>query len=183
MLREHTRPPHRFGVTRSAENRAHPPLCAPRGISRIRRAFFASAAESAARYGVHCDRVIVHLWELRQRHPRFRLRQVTNIDDLVHAIACVDESNMAWAELNSFHERGLVSLCRIPSDEITSTIMIRRFFSALRRRHQTLSALNSPSIRDYAGDRPLRTWLNERLNAIRASELHRGRVIKQPYGP
>jgi len=179
MLREQTRPVSRHGENRRAAKRALPK---ERGISRIRRAFFATAAEVAARYGVDGDRVIVHLWELRQHNPRFRLSQVNCLDDLVHAIACVDESILAWAELNSLHERGLVRRCRLPNDEIASTMMIRRLFAELRRRHRLPSGPTCPSLRDYIGDRPLRNWLNDRLNALRARELQKARVLGAPPG-
>jgi len=151
-------------------------------VSRIRRAFFATAADLACRYNVDCDRVIVHLWQLRQHNPRFRLRQVECIDDLVHAVACVDESILAWAELNSLHERGLVRRCRLPNDEIASTMMIRRLFAELRRRHRLPSGPTRPSLRDYFGDRPLPNWLNDRLNALRAREMQRARVLGVPPG-
>lgn len=177
MLREQTRPLSRFGVTRRAAKR---PLPTERGVSRLRRAFFATAAHLACRYNVDSDRVMVHLWEVRQANPRFRLSQVTFMDDLVHAIACVDESILAWAELNAVHERGLVRRCRLPNDEIASTMMIRRLFAELRRRHRMPSGPTCPSLRDYAGDRPLRNWLNDRLNALRAREMQKARVLGGP---
>ena len=132
-----------------------------RGIARLRSAYFAHAGELAARYGVTFDRVIAHLWQSRHRHPRFFLRAVMCLDDLVQALACLDGCGLAWSDLQERHERTLVRRCREGRDETETTVIVRRFIAELRR-----TALNGRcTMLEYLGTRPLRNWLADELNA------------------
>ena len=136
-------------------------------MARLRRAYFAQAGENAARYRVTFDRIIVHLWQARSTNRRTMLRSVSCLDDLIHAIACVDEVGLAWADLAERYERALIRRCRGHQDEIESTILVRRLFADLRRRNREACSMFAPSLRGYMGDKPLRIWLADRLNAAR----------------
>lgn len=163
-------------------------------VSRLRTAFFAHAGELAHRYHITFERLIAHLWRARHAHRRLTLRSVTHVDDLVHAIACIDEVGMAWSDLGERYERALIRRCRGGQDEIEATILVRRLFSQLRCRTQNDSiAPLLPSLRGYAGTRPLRNWLADRLSATRARQATvRSRahstfdsiaLAQQPLGP
>lgn len=137
-------------------------------LSRLRTSFFAQAGEVAHRYHITFDRLITHLWHARRTHRQLLLRSVTHVEDLVHAIACVDGVAMAWSDLGERYERALIRRCRGYHDEIEATIFVRRLFAKLRPRgHDDLLPPLLPSLRSYAGTRPLRNWLADRLNAAR----------------
>lgn len=163
-------------------------------LAALRRAYFAQAAEAAARYHVSFDRIVQHLWELRRRQPHYRLRLTNAVDDLVHAIACVDEVGLAWADLASRFERPLIRRCRQAHDEISATILVRRMFVDLRKSNSSHGSLLLPSMRGYLGDRPLQQWLADRLSVIqtrlaleqvrrkpRASRQHAVRAESAPW--
>jgi hypothetical protein len=114
--------------------------------------------------------VLEHLWETRRWNRRLLLRSVTNIDDLVHAIACIDEVGLAWSDLAERYERTLIRRCRGGQDEIEATVFVRRLFADVRRRNREPFVINLPSLRGYAGTRPLRTWLADRLIAARTRQ-------------
>jgi hypothetical protein len=136
-------------------------------VARLRLAFFAQAGEFANRYHVRFERVLEHVWDARRWNRRLLLRAVTNMDDLVHAIACIDEVGLAWSDLAERYERTLIRRCRGGQDEIEATVFVRRLFADVRRRNREPFVINLPSLRGYAGTRPLRTWLADRLNAAR----------------
>ena len=140
-------------------------------IARLRSAFFAQAGESAARYGISFERVLLHLWEGRRVSGRFQLRHVAHLEDLVHAVACVDDRSLAWADLADQYERALIRSCRGMKDEIDATILIRRLLADLRRGTMIQDFGRGGSLRGYLGTRTLRSWLTERLHALRS--LHR----------
>ena len=138
-------------------------------IRNLRSAFFAQAGESAGRYGVRFERVLMHLWRRRQSNHRLLLRSVVYLDDLTHAVACLDGSGLAWADLADRYERSLIRRCRASLDEIGSTMIVRRLLADLRR----VSILgvqlsHESSLAEYSGTRPLRRWLNDRLMAARS---------------
>src|SRR5688500_17092199 len=81
-------------------------------VSQLRRAYFASGAEHAGRYGVEFARVVAHVWHARRAGRRTPLRRIRYIDDLVQAIACIDDSPQAWTDLAQRYERTLVRRCR-----------------------------------------------------------------------
>jgi hypothetical protein len=131
-------------------------------MTRLRSEYFASAADVAARYGVTFDRLIAHLWHARSFNAHFFLAGVTHLDDLVHAVACVDEVGLAWAELADRYERALVRRCRNGAAEIDATIAVRRMLADLRRHNTRWDAQRFPTLHGYAGVQPLRVWLGER---------------------
>lgn len=133
-----------------------------RSMARLRSEYFASAAETAVRYGVTFDRVVAHLWRARSLNRQFSLRMVAHLEDLVHAVACVDDVGLAWAELADRYERALIRRCRHGVAEIDATIAVRRMLADLRRRNSSPQALRFPTLHGYAGMQPLRVWLGER---------------------
>lgn len=141
-------------------------------VGKLRAAFFAQAGESAFRYHIDFERVLAHLWKARSAHRRLFLQSVKYIDDVVHAIACIDDVGLAWADLGERYERALLRRCRGGQDEIEATIFVRRLFAQLRRRSRddSFPAL-VPSLRSYGGNRPLRNWLADRLSAARARQI------------
>jgi hypothetical protein len=108
--------------------------------------------------------VILHLWQARwhQRQPLL-LRHIAHLDDLVMAVACCGDCGRAWADLIETNERTLVRRCRDCRDELEATVLVRRFFANLRRDALT----GRCALRDYAGTRPLRTWMAEAFHASR----------------
>jgi len=146
---------------------------APRrsAVARLRLAFFAQAGEVANRYHVRFERVLEHLWQSRRTNRRLLLRSVGCVDDLVHAIACVDEVGLAWADLSERYERALIRRCRCSQDEIEATIFVRQLFADLRKRNREDCVAHHPSLRCYAGTRPLRSWLADRLSAARTRKV------------
>jgi hypothetical protein len=148
-----------------------------RGFARLRSAYFAQAADSAARYGVNFDEVVQHLWHARRHHPRLLLRSVRYVDDLVHAIACHNDAGLAWADLFERYERGLIRRCRAASSEVDAVLIVRRLLADLRRSGESSLAAISQRLNDrsiavpaslhtYTGAKPLRLWLHERLEPI-----------------
>ncbi len=153
-----------------------------RSLAKLRCAYFAHAAESAARYGVTFERLLLHLWQARQVNRRLLMRSVVYIDDLVHAVACVDQVGLAWADLVERYERALIRRCRGTQDEIEATLFVRRLFADLKRRNEQPCSPALPSFRNYIGNRPLRNWLADRLNAARSRDNAVPRAIWRPAG-
>jgi hypothetical protein len=134
-------------------------------LQRLRSAYFAQAAESAARYGVSFERVVMHLWQARRLDPRFSLRHVAHVDDLVHAVACVDGDGLAWSDLMERYERALIRRSRGGPGEIDAIIAVRRMLADLRRCHSEMERSAFPSLQHYTGAQELRTWLAQRAAA------------------
>lgn len=145
-------------------------------IANLRCAYFSQAGDSAARYHISFDRILTHLWDARQVNRRLLLRSVACIDDLVHAVACVDDNGLAWADLAERYERALIRRCRNHQDEIGSMMLVRRMYADLRRRSRETCSLHTPTLRSYAGTKPLRNWLADRLSAARTRE-----ALSQPW--
>jgi hypothetical protein len=139
------------------------PRARRRGLARLRCAYFSRAGESASRYGVGFETVVAQIWRARRAHPRLLLRQVAHIEDLVQAIACASGNGRAWADFAEQHERTLARRCRDCRDELEATVQVRKFIATLRR-----DALAGHSMLwNYAGTRPLRTWLGEAFQTTR----------------
>lgn len=141
-----------------------------KSIASLRRSYFAQAAESASRYHISFDRIVQHLWDARRRQPYYRLRATIATDDLVHAIACIDDVGLAWADLGARFERPLIRRCRESQDEISATILVRRMLADLRKSRSDDGSLLLPSLRAYVGDRSLQQWLQERLGVIQTRQ-------------
>ncbi len=139
----------------------HPPPTAS-AVLALRWAYFAHARESVGRYGIAFDRVLLHLWHARRLRRRVPLRAIANIDDLVHAVACVDEMGSAWADLVDRYEAGLIRSSRAVLRGPDAIVFVRRLIAELRRRNTDSPGQALPSLRSYLGTRPLRRWLTDR---------------------
>lgn len=131
-------------------------------LCRLREAYFAEARCSAARYGLSFDRLLVHLWEARRLRRRVRIGSIVYVDDLVHAVACVNEVALAWADLAQRYEAALIHACRRSLEEPDAVIVVRRLFGDLRSRNRDWGDRGLPSLRGYMATRPLKRWLTDR---------------------
>ncbi len=131
-------------------------------VSVLRRAYFAHAAEAAIRYDVAFERLLQHLRAARQHRPHLSLYAVAHVDDLVHAVACVDGLDLAWWDLVERHERALVRACRRWLEETDAVLVVRRLLSRLRRGDDD----RVPSLHSFDGTTSMRRWLGDRLTGV-----------------
>ncbi len=127
--------------------------------SQLRRAYFAHAGELAMRYNVVFDRVLRHLAETRACHPRLERRAIACVEDLVHAIACVDGVDLAWLDLVDQYERPLIRACRQWLDDTDAIVFVRRLLARVRHDPEGQVA----SLASFDGTCSLRRWLGDRL--------------------
>jgi hypothetical protein len=151
------------GATRRPSRRAPR---APRrlALQRLRSLFFQNS-DLAQRYDMTFDRLVAHLWRARRLHPRLLLGSVNCMDDLIHAVACLDNNSLAWSDLPVRHERTMVRRCRDGRDDTETTVIVRRFVAELRR--LCINGRDAAAVcpfGSYAGTRPLRNWLTDQLN-------------------
>ncbi len=132
--------------------------CCRTDESTLRRAYFAQAGDTAARYGVGFDDVLAHLRATRANHVRATLPAVRHTDDLVHAVACVGAIDLAWWDLTEQYERALVRACRQWLEATEAIVFVRRLFCALRRDDDDVQ-----SLRGFDGTRTMRRWLGDRI--------------------
>lgn len=130
----------------------------PATESDLRRAYFAQSGEFIVRYGVSFERVLEHLEEARTHHSRSSAPGIRNIDDLVHAVACVDGLDLAWWDLTEEYERALVRACGQLLEPADAIIFVRRLLADLRR--EVGGVL---SLRTFDGSCSLRRWLGDRI--------------------
>lgn len=128
-------------------------------VSRLRRAFFAQGHDAAMRYRVTLDRVLAHLEDACRHHRRLPIFEVRHMDDLIHAVACVDATDPAWWDLVEGHESALVRASRKWLPPTDAIILVRRLFAELRGDDLT----GVRSLRSFDGTRTLRRWLGDRL--------------------
>ena len=126
--------------------------------SELCRTYFAHAGDYAVRYGVGFDQVLAHVYAARTGRRRRALPRVRYIDDLVHAVACVDDVDLAWWDLTEQHERALMRVCRQWLEPTDAIVFVRRLFTALRR-----DDVDVRSLRAFDGTRTLRQWLGDRI--------------------
>ncbi len=127
--------------------------------SQLRRAYFAHAGELAMRYGITFDRVAQHVRRGWNREPALSIKGVRYAEDLVHAVACVEDVGLAWSDLVDHHERMLIRACRDRLDETDAILVVRRLFVQLRRQSIGASQDRSGSLCEYLGTCSLRGWL------------------------
>lgn len=127
--------------------------------SQLRRAYFAHAGELAIRYGITFDRVAQHVRRGWNHEPALSIKGVRYAEDLVHAVACVDDVGLAWSDLVDHHERMLTRACRDRLDETNAILVVRRLFVQLRRQSIGASEDRSGSLCEYLGTCSLRGWL------------------------
>jgi hypothetical protein len=143
-----------LGPRRAAETRR----CCRATDAELRQAYFSQAGLIAARYGVRFERVLEHLRAARARHPHLAIPVLAHMDDLVHAVACVDGCDLAWRDLGDAHERGLIRACREWMDGTDAIVLVRRLFAELRHQVPGIQPLQT-----YDGTCPLRKWLGDRV--------------------
>ncbi len=137
---------------------AQPQRCCRATDVELRQAYFSQAGLIAARYGVRFERVLEHLRAARLRYPHMAIPVLAHMDDLVHAVACVDGCDLAWRDLGDAHERGLIRACREWMDGTDAIVLVRRLFAELRHQVPGIQPL-----RTYDGACPLRKWLGDRV--------------------
>jgi len=135
----------------------------------VRRACFASAAEALATFRVHPDEILTHLTQAGLAVASRPERVLQHLDGVAHAVACVRGDAAAWTDLANHHGWCLE---RAAMDQfgIEGALAARRFWTDARR--GTLGAPDDrvrddgwplPRLQWYAGLRPLRHWLADRL--------------------
>ncbi len=143
---------------RTARREHNAARCFRKDESELRRAYFAQAGDPAARYGISFDDVFSHLIATRANHTHASLPPVRHIDDLVHAIACVGNVDLAWWDLTEQYERTLVRACRQWLEATDAIVFVRRLFCGLRRDDDDIQ-----SLRGFDGTRTMRRWLGDRI--------------------
>lgn len=154
---------------------------APWHGDRIRQRFFAEAGPLCIRYRIGPDDVVEHYAAARRGLPGRLVSSTIWIEDLVLAAACSRGVSLAWADLVAHLEAPLhvAVATRLPDAEASATVS--RFFDALRRRTAEPTTPvrrgGGPSLREFAGQRSLRSWLVERVfaHASRDRSPHRAR--------
>ena len=139
--------------------------------SQLRRAYFAHAGELALRYGVTFDRVAQHVRRGWNSEPALSIKGVRYVEDLVHAVACVEGVGLAWSDLVDYHERTLTRVCRERLDETNAILVVRRLFVQLQQDSIGKSETPSRSLCEYLGTTSLRGWLCRRLTDAMAEAV------------
>ena len=132
--------------------------------SYLRKIFFATAGESAKRYGLSFDDVLFHLWHARGRGSRCALATVQHLNDLVHAAACTNGSSLAWQDFSCKYEWILVRHCGNWMPEPDAIMYVRRLIRTLAQPGSDVPCLPLPHPQSYLGTVPLRRWLCDRVS-------------------
>ena len=134
-----------------------------RTTAELRAAYFAQAGEIALRYGVVFERIVRHIREAEACHPHLRPLPIRYLDDVIHTVACIDGTDLAWRDLSEHHERPLVRTCRQRFDPTESIVLVRRLFATLRRDGGAGKRFQTPRLRSFDGSCSLRRWLRDRI--------------------
>ncbi len=134
-----------------------------RTTAELRVAYFAQAGEIALRYAVVFERVVRHIRQAETCHAHLRSLPIRYVDDVIHAVACVDGTDLAWRDLIEHHERPLVRTCRQRFDPTESIVLVRRLFATLRRDGGAGKGFQTPTLRSFDGSCSLRRWLRDRI--------------------
>ena len=135
----------------------------------VRRACFAHAAAALAEFRVHPDEIVAHLTHAGLAVASRADRVLDHLDGVAHAVACVRGDALAWTELANRHGWCL-ERAAMDRFEVEGGLAARRFWGEARR--GTLGAPEDrvrddgwplPRLQWYAGLRPLRHWLADRL--------------------
>ncbi|MHC4220520.1 MAG: hypothetical protein ACYSU7_18940 [Planctomycetota bacterium] len=145
-------------MTHTARDEERSPCC-PQTASDLRRAYFAQAGEIAMRYGVRFERVLDHLVVVRPGHFQHAIPVVRYLDDLIHAVACLDGVDLAWRDLSERHERALIRACRHWLDATDAIVFVRRLLAGLRGDQEP----DLQTLRSFDGSCSLRRWLGDRI--------------------
>ena len=133
-------------------------------MARLRQQYFSAGGDAVVRYNIGFDRILRHLWRARRHQRRLAIRSIDHMHDLIHAIACVDDMDRAWADLAEQYEPALVRACRSQMGEIDALLQVRRLLASLRERSCAGGGAD-PSLHWYTGANTLRSWLGQRLLA------------------
>jgi hypothetical protein len=134
-----------------------------RGTDELRTAYFAHAGEFAIRYGVVFDRLIEQVRGAEACAPHTSCLAIRYVDDLIHAVACVDGVDLAWMDLSEQHERVLARTCRERLEPTDAIVFVRRFFAWLRETRRGAGRPGAQTMRAFDGSASMRRWLRERL--------------------
>lgn len=131
-------------------------------LTQLRHAYFSRCAACAARYHVSFEDIVRHLWQARTIQSRINLRRIGYLEDLVHAIGCIQHISTAWCDLSEQNERMLVRQCLSHLEDSESIVFVRRYLTELRQQNTTGKKYRI-DLRGFIGDRPLHLWLYERM--------------------
>lgn len=142
----------------------------------IRTAYFSNAGGAAMRYRVSISEVLAHLSRAGiARMPRPE-RAADNLACVVHATALVRGDAQAWADIVNQLATSFDRACAARLDAKRGIAFSRRFWLDLRSTTTAATrnqGTRAPDLRAYAGNRPLRYWLAERLLGSLEFELGR----------
>ena len=159
--------------------------------SSIREAYFAIASWVAIRYDVEIEEVIDHLRRAGVHSAARPGAAVHYVEDIVLAVAASRGNPQAWSDAAQIFDLTLVRACSLRLPEQEAAIYVRRFLGALEREtlHEAIDPVGREDaeyddepcpgdggLRAYAGLRPLRVWLTDRLLAQLEREVPSMRV-------
>lgn len=175
--------------------------CTPEELeSGIRKAYFAIASWVAFRYDIQVDEVVTHLRAAGVHTATRPGAAIQYVEDIVLAVAACQANNQAWHDLCQVFDLTLVRACSLRLPEHESIVYVRRFLGKLKQETIEYCAIpGAPAIEDasdekyddeplegdgglraYAGLRPLRVWLTDRLLAQLEQEVPAMRVRLEP---
>ena len=148
-------------------------------LTQLRRAYFSRCSTYASRYHVSFEHILRHLWQARKSHSRIKLRRIGYLEDLVHAIGCINNISTAWSDLSEQNERMLVRQCLSHLKDSESIVFVRRYLTELRH-NNPMGHKSCPDLQGFIGDRPLHLWLYEQMIESLTSgvSVHQGRFSK-----
>lgn len=148
-------------------------------LTQLRHTYFSRCAACAARYHVSFEDIVRHLWQARTIQSRINLRRIGYLEDLVHAIGCIQHISTAWCDLSEQNERMLVRQCLSHLEDSESIVFVRRYLTELRQQNTTGKKYRI-DLQGFIGDRPLHLWLYERMmeTLISGVAVHQSRRSK-----
>jgi hypothetical protein len=156
----------------------------------VRRACFAAAAPALIEFGVRPDEIVDHLTSAGLSVANRPDRVLANLDGVAHAVACVRGDARAWSDLANRHGWCL-ERAAMDRHGAEGGLASRRFWLELRS--GTLCGPSDrlrqdgwplPRLQWYAGLRPLRHWLADRLfGGIEAGQESLQRRLDTPHAP
>ena len=154
-------------------------------VNRIRMAYFQNASLEAGRYRIGLEDVMAHLERVQLGRLTTPGRILTHISDITQAVACCKGSHLAWADLHSEYESILTNACLLRLDATEAALFTRRFMLDLERNSRLGHRDLQPTMMSYAGTRPMRMWLTDRLLGRLETTLQgrQGLTREQPRRP
>ncbi|MSR33553.1 MAG: hypothetical protein EXS12_01915 [Phycisphaerales bacterium] len=136
--------------------------------NQIRRCCFGSTAKSMREFGVTPNEIILHLENAGLAVASRPERVLENLDSIVHAVACIRGDSRGWIELVNQHGWCL-ERAAMETFSVDGALSAHRFWSELRlgtngeRGGCRNDGWPLPRLQWFAGLRPLRHWLADRL--------------------